>query len=44
MSSEIEPEKRISQDIRPGELGSLDWGPEHARQSEEDLLRSARGL
>ena len=33
MSSDIEPEKRGSQDIRPGELGFLNWAPEHARQS-----------
>ena len=33
MSSDEEPEKRNSRDIRPGELGSLDWRPEHARQS-----------
>ncbi len=33
MSSDVEPEKRVSQDIRPGELRSLDWTPEHARQS-----------
>jgi low affinity Fe/Cu permease len=33
VSSDVEPEKRISQDIRPGELGPLDWRPEHARQS-----------
>jgi low affinity Fe/Cu permease len=33
VSSDVEREKRISQDIRPDELGSLDWGPEHSRQS-----------
>ena len=33
MSSDVEPKKRISQDIRPRELRSLDWNPEHARQS-----------
>lgn len=41
MSSEVEPEKRISQDIRPGELGSLDWGPEHARQSLDVIYQHA---
>lgn len=33
MSNEAAPEKRISHDIRLSELGSLDWGPEHARES-----------
>lgn len=33
MNSDVESKKRITQDIRPAELGSLDWGPEHARQS-----------
>jgi len=41
VSSEVEPEKRISQDIRPGELGSLDWGPEHARQSLDVIYQHA---
>ena len=39
MSSDVEPEKRISQDIRPGELASLDWRPEHARQSLDVIYR-----
>lgn len=29
----VEPQKQISQDIRPGELRSLDWGPDHSHQS-----------
>jgi SMODS and SLOG-associating 2TM effector domain 2 len=33
VTSNIEPEKRGKQDIRSGELGSLDWEPENARRS-----------
>lgn len=39
MSSDIEPEKRGSQDIRPGELGFLNWAPEHARQSLDEVYQ-----
>lgn len=27
------PQRRKSSDIRPGDLGTLDWAPDHARQS-----------
>src|SRR6266852_3247495 len=30
---DVERGKQISQDIRPGELRSLDWGPDHSNQS-----------
>ncbi len=33
MSSAAEPGKGTSRDIRPRELSSLRWGPEHALQS-----------
>jgi hypothetical protein len=39
VSNKVEPERRISQDIRPSELGSLDWRPEHARQSLEVIYQ-----
>ena len=41
MSNNVEPEKRTSQDIRPGELGSLDWTPEHAGQSLDVIYQCA---
>jgi hypothetical protein len=41
VSRDVKPEKRISEDIRPCELGSLDWGPEHARQSLDELYQHA---
>lgn len=39
----MEPERRTSQDIRPSELGSLDWRPEHARQSLDVIYQHAVG-
>lgn len=33
MNNEIKARRRSSQDIRPADLGSLDWTPEHARES-----------
>jgi low affinity Fe/Cu permease len=33
MSTDVTSDRRVRQDIRPRELGSLDWGPEHARES-----------
>ena len=36
---DVKTEKPISQDIRPGELSSLDWRPEHARQSLDVIYR-----
>jgi low affinity Fe/Cu permease len=39
VNSDVESKKRITQDIRPAELGSLDWGPEHARQSLEVIYQ-----
>ena len=33
MSSNVESKRPSYQDIRPADLASLDWGPEHARQS-----------
>jgi low affinity Fe/Cu permease len=41
VSSDAEAEKRISSDIRPGELGSLDWRPEHASQSLDLIYQHA---
>ena len=41
MSSDVEPEKRIGQDIQPGELGCLDWRPEHAHQSLDVIYQHA---
>jgi low affinity Fe/Cu permease len=41
VSNKVEPERRLSQDIRPSELGSLDWRPEHARQSLEVIYQYA---
>lgn len=39
MNSDVEHQKRSTQDIRPADLGSLDWGPEHARQSLEIIYQ-----
>lgn len=44
MSSDAKPERRISQDIRPAELGSLDWSPEHARQSLDLIYQHVIGV
>ena len=44
MSSDVEPQKRISQDLRPSELDSLDWSPEHARQSLEVVYQHVVGV
>ena len=33
MSTGVTSDRRVRQDIRPRELGSLDWGSEHARES-----------
>lgn len=39
MSTDGTPDQRKGHDIRPGYLGSLDWGPEHARQSLDDVYK-----
>jgi hypothetical protein len=44
VSSDAKPERRISQDIRPAELGSLDWSPEHARQSLDLIYQHVIGV
>jgi low affinity Fe/Cu permease len=44
VSSDAKPERRVSQDIRPAELGSLDWRPEHARQSLDVIYQHVVGV
>lgn len=39
MSSNVTPKRRIPQDIRPADLVSLDWTPEHTRQSLDVIYR-----
>ena len=41
MSSDVEPKRRMAQDIRPADLSSLDWTPEHARQSLDVIYQHA---
>jgi low affinity Fe/Cu permease len=37
-------ESHRQSDIRPAELGSLDWGPEHARRSLDVIYQHAAGV
>ena len=43
MSSNVRPKRRISGDIRPAGLGSLDWRPEHVRQSLDLIYQHVTG-
>jgi low affinity Fe/Cu permease len=43
VDSDAKPERRIPEDIRPAELGFLDWRPEHARQSLEVVYQYVVG-
>jgi hypothetical protein len=43
MSGDVRSGRGSSQDIRPTDLGSLDWAPEHARQSLDVIYQHAVG-
>jgi low affinity Fe/Cu permease len=44
VNSDIEPGKGSSPDIRPRDLGSLDWMPEHVHQSLDVIYQHAVGV
>lgn len=44
MSTDVKPGRRKAQDIRPAELGSLDWSPNHARQSLDVIYQHVVGV
>jgi low affinity Fe/Cu permease len=44
MSSDVQPKRRITQDIQPAELGFLDWSPEHAHQSLDVIYQHVVGV
>jgi low affinity Fe/Cu permease len=44
VSADVKPERRNPQDIRPADLGSLDWSPNHARQSLDVIYQYVVGV